>query len=64
MVCLRLCGQKMLRSDFFQILNTYSFYSNEQNIKFSEKMNYGMGKFLAYLFCIAGPKKIEDCSSF
>lgn len=39
MVCLRLCGQKMLRSDFFQISNTYSFHSNEQNIcvKFSEK---------------------------
>lgn len=36
---------KNVRSDFFQILNTYSFYSNEQNIKFSEKMNYGMGKF-------------------
>lgn len=55
MVCLRLCGQKMLRSDFFQILNTYSFHSNEQNtcIKFSEK-NELWENILAYLFCIAG----------
>lgn len=40
---------KSVRSDFFQILNIYRFHSKEQNIIFSEKLNYR--KKLAYLFC-------------
>lgn len=46
---------KNVRSDFFQILNTYSFHSNEQNTcsKFSEKIEL-WENILAYLFCIAG----------